>query len=185
MAWLLLLIGLALWAGAHFFKRVAPEARVALGEERGKGIVAITLLASVVLIVIGYRATPFVPLWEPPSFFTHINNLLMLAAFYLMSPAPKKGRLLNTLRHPMLLGFSLWAVAHLLVNGDLTAVLTFGGLLAWALASMRLINAAEPEWTAPSPGAWKWDGMGLGGAVGLLVVIGLVHGWIGPWPFGG
>ena len=42
-----------------------------------------------------------------------------------MSPAGKKGRLLNKLRHPMLGGFKLWAFAHLLVNGDLASVILF------------------------------------------------------------
>lgn len=184
MSWILLIAGVTLWAGAHFFKRMAPEARAALGEERGKGIVAITLLASIGLMVVGYRATPFVAVWSPPAFLTHVNNLLVLIALYLMSPAPKKGRLFNGMRHPMLIGFALWALAHLLVNGDLTAIITFGGLLAWAVVSIQLINGAEPTWTPHPTGELKWDAIGVAGAVVLMGVIGMLHGWLGPWPFG-
>ena len=183
MAWIILLLGLALWCGAHFFKRIAPERRASLGDA-GKGYVAGALLLSIVLMVIGYRWTPFVPVWNPPVFFTHINNLLIVVAFYLMSPAPKKGRLLNGMRHPMLTGFGLWAFAHLMVNGDLTALVTFGILLAWAVAEIRIINAAEPEWQPNPKGHWKYEGMGIVGALALTAIVGWIHGWLGPWPFG-
>lgn len=183
MSWIVLLLGIALWWGAHLFKRVLPERRAALGDA-GKGYVAGALLLSIVLMVIGYRRTPPVEIWTPPAFLTHINNLLVVAAFYLMSPAPKKGRLFYTWRHPMLTGFGLWALAHLLVNGDLTAIVTFAGLGAWALVAMQVINAAEPEWSPNPQGEWKWEGIGLAGAVVLTLVVGLIHGWIGPWPFG-
>ncbi len=39
----LLLLGLALWVGAHLFKRLAPGPRAALGNA-GKGIVAVLLV---------------------------------------------------------------------------------------------------------------------------------------------
>lgn len=184
MAWIVLILGIALWWGAHLLKRVAPEQRAALGADRGKGIIAGVLFGAIVLMVIGYRWTPFVPVWGPPSFLTHINNLLILVAFYLMSPAPKKGIFLNGMRHPMLTGFALWAGAHLLVNGDLTAILTFGGLLAWAVVTMRVINTAEPEWTPNPKGEIKYEAMGIGGSVVLLVVVGYIHFWLGVWPFG-
>jgi uncharacterized membrane protein len=37
-------------------------------------------------------------------------------------------------RHPVFMGISLWALSHLLLNGFLTDVLFFGGLLAFSLA---------------------------------------------------
>jgi uncharacterized membrane protein len=43
-------------------------------------------------------------------------------------------------RHPRLCGVSLWAVAHLLVNGQLAAVLMFGALLVTALNGMVSID---------------------------------------------
>ena len=179
----LLFLGMVLWWAAHFFKRAAPDARARMGD-KGKGAIALALFASLALMVIGYRATPFVNVWNPPAFHTHVNNLLILIALYLMSPAPKKGRLLNGMRHPMLTGFGLWALAHLMVNGDLTAMLTFGVLLIWAVVEIRVINAAVPEWQPNPPGEWKWDGIGVVGAVVLMGLIGLVHNWLGYWPFG-
>lgn len=115
----------------------------------------------------------------------HINNLLMLFAIYLLSPAPKRGKLVSGLRHPMLTGFSIWAVSHLLVNGDAASILLFGGLLVWAVATVRIINGAEPDWQRGPEGTLAKDAMFLVGSVVLLGVIGFVHNWLGVWPFPG
>ncbi|WP_068114135.1 NnrU family protein [Tropicimonas marinistellae] len=184
MGWILLVLGVALWWGAHLFKRVAPEKRAMMPDQQAAGMVTAGLVASIVLMVIGFRAAPFVEVWSPPSFLRHLNNLLVLVAIYMMSPAPKRGRLLNSMRHPMLAGFSLWAGAHLLVNGDLASILLFGGLLGWSLVAPVLINRAEPDWTPPEPGSIAKDGIFLAGSVVILLVIGFVHGWLGYPVFG-
>jgi len=184
MFWILLILGVSLWAGAHLFKRLAPDQRASLGD-RGKGMVAIALAVSILLTIIGYRGTGFVNIWYPPSFLVHINNLLVLIAIYLMSPAAKKGLFLNKMRHPMLAGFKAWAVAHLLVNGDLASILLFGGLLAWAVVQVIVINRDEPDWIPGEPGTLAKDAIFVGASLVLLVVIGLIHGWLGVWPFTG
>ena len=183
MGWVVLVIGVGLWWAAHLFKRMAPERRAALGD-RGRGHVAIALGLAVVLMIFGFRATPFVNIWYPPTFLVHLNNLIVLVAIFMMSPAPKKGRLLNGMRHPMLTGFALWAIAHLLVNGDLAAIVLFGGLLAWALVEMRVLTAAEPAWTPPAPGTYGKDAMFFAASIVLMAVIGFIHGLVGPSPFG-
>ncbi len=61
---LILVIGVALWWAAHLFKRVAPEPRAALGD-KGKGIVAVLLVLSVILMVVGYRMADG-PFWWGP-----------------------------------------------------------------------------------------------------------------------
>jgi len=182
MYWILLLVGVALWWGAHLFKRVAPERRAAMGDS-GKGAVAAVIAVGIVLMVIGYRGVDFIDVWWPPAFMVHINNLLMLIAIYMMSPAPKRGKLISGMRHPMLTGFGLWAVAHLLVNGDLASIILFGGLLIWAIIEPRIINAAEPDWQPGPGGTYARDAMFAVGSVILLVVIGYIHLWLGVWPF--
>lgn len=180
----LLVLGLALWALAHFFKRLLPARRAAMGG-KGKGAVALALVVSVVLMVLGYRAAPFVDVWYPPEWARHLNNLIVLIALFMMSPAPKKGRLLWGMRHPMLMGFGLWALAHLLVNGDVASIVLFGGLLIWATAEILVINRAEPRWVAPAPGSYGKDAMFFLASIVLLGVIGYIHGLIGPSPFPG
>ena len=178
----LLILGVLIWTGAHFFQRLLPAQRAAMGD-KGKGVVALAIVAGIVLMVIGFRAAPFIYVWSPPTFMVHINNLLILIAIFMMSPAPKKGVLLNKVRHPMLMGFMVWAVAHLLVNGDLAGITLFGGLLLWALIQVRIINSAEPEWSPGEPGAIAKDAMFLVGSLVIMVVIGYIHGWLGLWPF--
>ena len=51
-------------------------------------------------------------------------------------------------RHPMLWAFLLWAIAHLVANGDLASLFLFGGIGVLALAGMWGIDAkkrANPE----------------------------------------
>lgn len=180
---ILMILGIALWAGAHLFKRVAPGARAKMGD-KGKGPIALLLVASIVLMVIGFRGADVGQVWSPPAWATHLNNLLVLIAIFMMSPAPRKGKLLNSMRHPMLVGFGLWAIAHLLVNGDLASIILFGGLLAWAVVQTIAINRAEPDWQPTATGTIAKDGMFLVASVILMGVIGMIHYWLGYWPFG-
>jgi uncharacterized membrane protein len=179
----LILVGMALWWAAHLFKRLAPGPRARLGDP-GKGLVAVGVVAGVVLMVIGYRGAEHVDLWYPPAFLTHVNNLLMLFAVYLYAASGMRARITKPIRHPQLTAVKTWAVAHLLVNGDLASVVLFGGLLAWAVVEVILINRAEPR-PAPNPPAPV--GKEIGAIVGAVVVtgaIGWVHNWLGVWPFG-
>ncbi len=69
----LLILGLALWFAAHLFKRIAPDARAGMGD-RGKGIVALALLVSVVLMVLGYRSADYVAVYDPLPGMGHLNT---------------------------------------------------------------------------------------------------------------
>ncbi|SFK83420.1 NnrU family protein [Shimia haliotis] len=180
----LLVLGVLLWAGAHFFKRAMPGVREPMGD-KGKGIVALLLLLSIVLMTLGYRSAEVTDtLWSTPSFAKHINNLAVLIAIFMMSPAPRKGKLLNGVRHPMLIGFALWAGAHLWVNPDMPSVVLFGGLLVWSLLEIVIINRAEGPWEPTEHGSIAKDGMFLVASIILVGVIGFIHGLVGPSPFG-
>ena len=179
----LIILGLLLWWGAHLFKRLAPARRAALGDA-GKGLVTVGVLAGVVLMVIGYRGNTAPDLWYPPAFLTHVNNLLMLFAFYLYAASGMKTRITRVIRYPQLTAVKTWAVAHLLVNGDLASVILFGGLLAWAVVEVILINRAEPRPALNPPAPLGKEIGAVVGAVVVTVVIGWVHGWLGVWPYG-
>lgn len=179
----LIVLGLALWWGAHLFKRLAPAARAGMGDA-GKGLVAAGVLAGLVLMVLGYRGVEQVDLWYPPRFLTHLNNLLMMIAVYLFATSVTKTRITGVIRHPQLTAVKTWAVAHLLVNGDLASLLLFGGLLAWAVVEVILINRAEPRPAPPPPAPMSRE---IGTVLGALVVFGAiawVHNWLGYWPYG-
>lgn len=184
----LLILGLALWIAAHVFKRVAPGPRAALQDRMGdasKGIFAVLILASLVLMVLGHRWADPVFVWAPPTWGVHVNNLLMLVAVALFGVGNSKSRLRRHFRHPMLWGFSLWAVAHLLVNGDLASIVLFGVLLLWALLEMGLINRAEPGYVPYDGGSLAGDVRLAAIAVVLYAIIAGIHAWLGVWPFPG
>lgn len=178
-----LILGLALWWGAHLFKRLAPARRAGMGD-KGKGLVTVLVLASVVLMVIGYRAAGFVAIWEPPGFLVHVNNLLMLLAFYLYAASGMKTGVTRLIRHPQLTAVKTWAVAHLLVNGDLASIILFGGLLAWAVVSVIVINRSEPAWVRPAPAPAKKEVMAVVGTIVVVVIVMLIHNWLGVPPWG-
>ncbi|MCC6006383.1 MAG: hypothetical protein JJU40_01750 [Rhodobacteraceae bacterium] len=180
---LILVLGVVLWSGAHLFKRLAPARRAAMGEA-GKGAVAVGILAGIVAMVIGYRAADPVWLFFEPRFLTHINNLLVLLGFYLFAVSGLQTGLARRIRHPQLSGVKAWALAHLLVVGTIQGVILFGGLLAWAVVSVILINRAQRSWTPPPPAPlWK-EGAAVVVALVATAVVGWIHAWLGPWPFG-
>ena len=179
----ILIVGLALWYAGHFWKRAMPARHEAMGD-KAKGVSALIIVASIVIMVIGYRSVGAVDLATYPPFFKHINNLAMVFALYLSSPGPSKGALFYKMRHPMLTGFIVWTVVHLMVNPDIASIVLFGGLTIWAVAEIIVINRAEPDWQPNPKGTIAKDAMFFGISVLLVLVIGFIHGLVGPSPFG-
>jgi len=77
-----------------------------------------------------------------------------------------------------------WAIAHLLVNGDLASVVLFGGILAWAVVEVIVINRAEPRPAAPAPASMGKEIGAVVGAVLVMGLVGMVHTWLGVRPWG-
>lgn len=178
-----LILGLLLWAGAHFFKRIAPGPRAAMGDA-GKGAVALVSVAGIVLMVIGYRMAEGAFFWGRHPATVGINNLLMLLAVYLFAVSGMKTNLARRMRHPMLAGVKAWALAHLLVNGDVPSFVLFGGLLAWAVAEVIVINRTVPDWTPPPPAPMRKEVIAVVASVVLYGLIAWVHAWLGYPVFG-
>ena len=178
-----LILGLILWTVAHLFKRVAPDLRDRMGNA-AKGLVAVGVLAGLVLMVTGYRQAEFINVWFPPDWMVHVNNLMMLGAVFLYGMSATRGRLRGAIRHPQLTAVKVWAVAHLLVNGDLASLVLFGGLLSWAVLEVVVINLAE-EWQRPEPGEAKKDILLAVITVVMFLAIAFIHNWLGVWPFPG
>ena len=179
----LLVIGNILWVSAHSFKRVLPNLRNSLGNA-GKGAVAVSLIFALVLIITGYRSAEYVVVWTPPNFLVHINNILMVTAIFVFALGHTRGRLTGRLRHPMLTSVKIWAVAHLLVNGDLASLILFSSMLAWAVLAVILINRSE-TWTAPKPGNAKRDIVLVFMVVFIFLLLSAFHWFFGVWPFPG
>lgn len=184
----LLVLGLLLWTAAHLFKRLAPGARAALTDRMGngaRGIVALLILASVVLMTLGYKSAEGPVWWGRSAATVGINNILMLLAVYLFAASGSKTWITSKIRNPQLTAFKLWCAAHLLVNGDLPSLVLFGGLLAWAVVEVILLKRAGvmPEPPRDSYPARK-EITAIVATVVVFAIIAGVHAWLGYSPFG-
>jgi uncharacterized membrane protein len=181
---LILGLGVLLWAYSHLMKRVTPGFRAGLGDGPGKGVATVLSLLALGLIIYGYRSADVVVVWSLPAFLRHVNNLLMLIAVILLFLQADRGSLRTLLRHPMLTAVKTWALAHLLVNGDLASIFLFGGMMAWAVVDVILINRMEPAWVRPAKGPVINDVIYLVGALVAFGAIVWVHTWMGYPPLG-
>jgi uncharacterized membrane protein len=135
-----LLAGLLLFLGVHSIAIVAPAWRddmaAKLGDAPWKALYTLASIVGFIMLVHGYglaRADPTV-LYTPPTWMHYVSAVLMLPVFPLLFATSLPGRIKATVKHPMLAATKAWALAHLLVNGNLADVLLFGGFLAWAVA---------------------------------------------------
>jgi uncharacterized membrane protein len=164
-----LILGLILFLGAHSVRIVADDWRTqkmqALGEKAFKGIHALISLLGFYLLVVGYGEARLqtVVLWNPPTATRHIGLLLMLIASILMVAAYiPRNHLKIRMRHPMVLSVKVWALSHLLANGNLADVLLFGGFLIWAVLNFKSARARDrAQVQDPDSNAEVSDGVSL------------------------
>lgn len=143
----LLILGLLVFLGAHSIHMIAPGLREAgidkLGVWGWKGLFAVVSIAGFVFLVMGYGEARVDPtwLWHSPGWMSHLVALLMIPAMILLVAAYVPGTHMRArMGHPMLLATKIWALAHLLANGDQASMLLFGGFLAWAVADRILVK---------------------------------------------
>ena len=146
---MMLLSGVLLWSIAHLFKRLAPATREGMGDG-GKLIVTLALLGSIALMVAGYQSATGAIWWVRQPSWGLVNNVLMLLAFYLMAASSLKVKVTSVVRHPQLTAIKAWSVGHLVVNGDAPSMVLFGGLLAWAVVSVIIINRQDGKDPLPT-----------------------------------
>ena len=174
-----LIAGLALWSGAHWFRRLFPAARARLGDDRAKGLVSLAVIAGLGLMVVGVRGAEFTYLYTPLPYAGWVTVALMLASLWFLSVPYLPGRTAPLVRHNMLTGLLLWALGHLLVNGDLVSVVLFGWMAVHAMVSMALITWRSGPWQRPAPGPARNDILNaINVAVSFWLVV-LVHRWLG------
>lgn len=171
--------GVLLWSAAHLFKRLAPEARARLGNA-GRPLMALLLLASVVLMTLGYQQATTTVWWGRQTAWVGVNNVLVYLGFYFIAGSQVGARVAGVIRHPQLTAVKLWALAHLLVNGDSASLLLFGGLLIWAVLEVVIINKQDgkPQLSRPQPSLPR-EFAAI--AITLLIygLVAFIHGWLG------
>lgn len=135
-----LILGLIVFLGAHSVRIFAGDWRdaqiVRVGEMSWKGVYSLISAVGLGLIIWGYgiaRAESSM-LWVAPVWTRHLAALLTLPAFIMLVAAYLPGSHIKAaVGHPMVAGVKLWALAHLLANGKLAAVMLFGAFLIWAM----------------------------------------------------
>lgn len=143
MAVSLLLAGLVLFLGMHLVPAM-PGLRdglvLRLGAKGYRVLFAVVALAGFVLIILGMRDRPYVNIWFPPVWTSHMSLTLMPIAMILLAASHGQSSIKRITAHPMLWAVTLWALSHLLANGDLWSMVLFGAFLVFSMVSRWSAN---------------------------------------------
>ena len=151
------ILGLIVFLGAHVFVSRRNE-RAALISRLGRGpylgLFALVSIVGLVLLGFGfarYRAEGLIPVWYPPAWTRQIVVAAMWPASIAVVAAYIPGDIKGVLKHPMLVGVKIWAVAHLCANGDLGGMILFGAVLAWAVYDRITLKRRSDPGAPPIP----------------------------------
>lgn len=155
----ILILGLVVFFATHLLPMTPLKASLqkSLGLNGYKLLVSVPSLVGFGLIVWGFilsRAGPADAdlVYNPPDGLRHLTILLTLLGFVSLAASFHKGRLKLWLQNPMSIGVGLWALGHLLVNGQRTHVILFGSFLAYSLIDIayNMIKGNRPSYV-PKP----------------------------------
>ncbi len=168
-----LVLTIAIFIAVHMLPAIAPLRR-ALISVIGKApyMVGFSMMSLGLLgwVGVAYANAPYVELWLLPRFLLWLPALLMpLACIFLvavftnpnpLSVALKSGGfdparpgVVGITRHPLLVALLIWSGTHLIVNGDMAALLLFGFFTTLSLSGPFSIEARKKqklgtdEWT--------------------------------------
>src|SRR5436853_904784 len=136
--------------------------RGALRDQLGeRGFLAVYSLVAVVALawlLVAYSHAPTIPMWPRerwtaliPVVVMPLATILLIAGYTTPNPTtvgmersasaddPAPG-ILRVTRHPVMWAIGLWAISHLIANGDAASLLFFGALGALALGGTVLID---------------------------------------------
>jgi uncharacterized membrane protein len=152
----------ALFVGIHVFVSGTSLRSMIVrrtGEQGFQGLFSLLSLGAIFWLVHAYRYSATTPLWGSIAWFKPVAFLLVAAGFLfvvvgLTTPSPTvvggeslldkaqpvKG-ILRITRHPFLWGVALWALSHLVLNGNSASFVLFGTFLLLALIGPFLIDA--------------------------------------------
>lgn len=152
--------------------RLRPALVARLGDGPYRGLFSLASLAGLVWMIHAYRHAPAVPLWGLVLTLRPAACVLVFVAFLFivigiatpnpmavgmeakLAQGPDAARgILRITRHPFLSGVALWALVHLVVNGNLASLVLFGSLLVLAIGGTASIDAKRrrasgAQWSA-------------------------------------
>jgi uncharacterized membrane protein len=172
----LLIGGLLLFGAVHLFPSALPDTRKRMLDKLGsnpyRGLFSLAILGSLVLIVFGWKAALPTVVYAAPLQGGPFVSALVFIAFVLFVASQSRTNIRRYVRHPQMAATLVWAVAHLLVNGDSRSVILFGGLGVWAILEIFLCNRRDGAWEKPAPVARSLDAITVViGAVGFALIL--------------
>lgn len=173
----LFIAGITLFCIVHLFPALAPASRenlvFKLGENKYKGIYSLLILAGIVLIVFGWKASMPRAVYAPPLTPGLIPSALVFIGLVLFFASQMSGYFKRALRHPQMIGTLSWATAHLLTNGDSRSVILFGSLAIWAVLEIVLCNRRDGPRAELPPASAKFDLVAI--VIGAVVYAIVAH----------
>jgi uncharacterized membrane protein len=160
-----LFLAVILFVGGHFvlgFPAIRAAMVDRIGENPFKGLFSLVSAASFTWMLLAYGAAPRVDVWPNPDWTYLIPNLALPIATILLvcgytgsnptaigqedvlrdDPRAARG-IITVTRHPTLWALGLWAMSHLVSNGDAASVLLFGGLAVMSFGGMSAIDTKK------------------------------------------
>lgn len=151
----LLICGILMFTVVHLSLAMVPGIKSSIvssmGEKTWRGIFSALAIVSILVIILGWRSAPVEYAYVPPYELRHLTMLLMLVAFILFGASKGVTDIQRYVRHPMMTAIIIWAIAHLLSNGETRSLLLFGSFLVWVILQMVFLNKREGEWVKPEP----------------------------------
>jgi uncharacterized membrane protein len=155
-----LLLGALFFAGIHLGvagTSLRDRTITVLGERGYMAAFSIASGLGIIWMVMAYNAAPYIATWGMLEWWKPVAIVLMLPAFLLVvigltTPNPtavgQGGRLsesaagiVRVTRHPFLTGVALWAMVHLVGNGDVASLVFFTTWAVVAVAGTLSIDA--------------------------------------------
>ena len=174
----LLVAGLVLFIAVHLIPSVVPlrAALIArLGAGPYRGLFSLVAAAGLVLIVWGFAGAPFEPLDAVPAWGRQVAMFAVPVAVVLFAAANMPTHIRAVLRHPMLLGLLLWAIAHLLSNGDLRSVVLFGAFACYAVLGLISAVARDQRLSTDKAPRLAMDGVAIVAGLVAAVLLAVFH----------
>jgi len=148
----LLILGLFVFLGVHSLRIISESRRThylaLFGEKKFKGIYAGLSLIGFLILIAGFGQAKLSPewVWMPPEVARHAMFLLMWVSFILWTASYINGNVIkDRMGHPMVVGVKVWALAHLLANGQAHQIVLFTAFLVWAVLSFRSAKKRDRE----------------------------------------
>lgn len=191
--------GLIVFFGLHFFSsfrtREAHGLETRIGKGPYKGLYSILSLVGFIAMIWGFDTIrwdqpdqSWPQVWSPPTWTRHVNMALMLPALILLvATYMPTGYIKKAVKHPMLTAVKLWALGHLISNGDLGGMILFGAFLVYGVVDRIAVKRRGDVGAAKAAPHIIGDllALAVGSAVYALILFDLHGRLFGPQLVGG